>query len=46
MSNRNPRWMTRLLTAGEWGFATVVTVAVILWLVILPLLGVRCWMAH
>jgi hypothetical protein len=41
-----PRWMARLIVAVEWGFSLGVILAVLVWLFVLPVLGVRCWMGH
>ncbi len=46
MKDNRPRWAVRLVDLVEWGCVVVVAVAVIVWLFWLPVLGIRCWMAH
>lgn len=42
MKPETPRWLSKMLDVFEWGFSGLV--AVLLWLFVLPVLGIRCWM--
>jgi len=44
MASDTPRWLTKTIDVIEWGFSGLVAVAVLLWLFVLPVLGIRCWM--
>ncbi len=44
MKPETPRWLSKMLDVFEWGFSGLVAVAVLLWLFVLPVLGIRCWM--
>ena len=44
MKPETPRWMLKTIKVIEWGFSGLVGIAVLIWLFVLPVLGIRCWM--
>lgn len=46
MHNQNPKWLTRLFMAVEIGFTIGVVLSVLVWLFVLPVLGIRCWVTR